>query len=163
MSGYWDFSDSAVSIINAASVRELGKTIKKDLDIRRFRGNLIVDDIPPWEELAWPGQRLRVSEVKFEVLQPAMRCPATSVNPQTGYRDLTVPEDMQEALDHLACGIYARVVKSGTIEKGDLVKTIGEGEFPLDDALRGGGPDYRLWPKPAMIEIAEGTAEKRNL
>lgn len=150
-SGYWDFSDSSLCIINARSVEEIGRATGEKLDIRRFRGNLVVGGLEAWTELDWPGRILRIGEARLEILRPAFRCPATSVNPVTGFRDLTIPDDMQENFGHLVCGVYARVVEGGSISSGEDVTVVGNAELDLAIATAGGGPDYRLWPKPAHI------------
>ncbi|MDA8109891.1 MAG: MOSC domain-containing protein [Betaproteobacteria bacterium] len=56
----------------------------------RFRSNIAVDGLRPWEEQAWIGRRLRIGDVSFRVVRPKTRCLATHANPQTGERDLPV-------------------------------------------------------------------------
>ena len=41
--GYWDFSDTGVSVINLATVREIARTAGRPIDPNRFRGNLYID------------------------------------------------------------------------------------------------------------------------
>ena len=50
------------------------------------------------------------------------RCAAVNVDPDTGARDLTIPQALMRRLGHNECGIYAEVIAGGTIEVGhDIV------------------------------------------
>lgn len=153
-SGYWDFTDSAVSILNLASVSALSDAMGMPLDPRRFRCNLLLDGLAPWEEFGWLGKRIAIGDAELEIIRPAQRCPATSVNPETAIRDLKVPDSLQDHFGHAFCGMYARVVKEGAISRGSTVEITGNGELPLAEASANGAPDYRLWPKTAeVIEV----------
>jgi len=126
----------------------------ENLDIRRLRGNLVVGDLPAWDEFSWLGKRIAIGEAELEVLRPAQRCPATSVNPQTGERDLKVPDAMNDHFGHAFCGMYAKVVKSGRISVGggfNSIRIVGDAKTPLAEAALPTAPDYRLWPKFAEI------------
>ncbi|MFZ1813992.1 MAG: MOSC domain-containing protein [Rhizobiaceae bacterium] len=151
LSGYWDFSDSAISLINARSVRAIGEAASTEIAPERFRGNLLIDDLPQWDEFAFPGKRLRLGEAELEAIRPAARCPATSVNPRTAIRDLRLPDTMMEKLGHNYCGIYVQVVKGGRIAPGDKLEVIGDASLPLDEACANGAPNYKLWPRWARI------------
>lgn len=157
LSGYWDFTDSAISIMNRASFEALAGAMGAELDIRRLRGNLIVDDLPAWEEFSWLGKRIRIGDAELEIFRPAQRCPATSVNPHTGERDLKVPDAMNEHFGHAFCGMYAKVVKSGNIKTDDKIEVIGNAETPLEEAALPAAPDYKLWPKMANISLHKPT------
>ena len=156
LSGYWDFTDSAVSLINLASVREMEKAAGLGVDPVRFRGNLLVDGLEPWEEFSFPGRRLQIGGAELEGIRPAARCPATSVNPATASRDLDIPAIMIKAFGHNYCGIYLRVVKPGTIKSGDRITIGGNAGLPLEEATSHGAPDYRLWPKFARVVAHDG-------
>ncbi|MEZ5870997.1 MAG: MOSC domain-containing protein [Nitratireductor sp.] len=151
LSGYWDFTDSAVSLINLASVREIEAATGVPVDPVRFRGNLLIEGLEPWEEFSFPGRRLQIGGAELEGIRPAARCPATSVNPATASRDLHIPAIMIKAFGHNYCGIYLRVVKPGAIQPGDPVLMGGTATLPLEEATSHGAPDYRLWPKFARI------------
>ena len=151
LSGYWDFTDSAISLINIESVRDASSAAGRPLDPRRFRGNLLVAGMPAWAEFELPGHRARLGEAELEFIRPAARCPATSVNPDTADRDTKTPEILQEAFGHNYCGIYARCVKGGTVRPGDRLDIIGPAMLALEEARSHGAPDYRLWPKSAEV------------
>lgn len=116
------FTDSRggfVSLINLASVADLGARVGRDLDPLRFRGNLYFGDWPAWTELDLVGRRLRLGGAEFEVLKRIERCAATNVDPKTGARDLDLPAALLRAFGHRDCGIYARIVAGGRVRPGD--------------------------------------------
>ncbi|MGB7285787.1 MAG: MOSC domain-containing protein, partial [Salaquimonas sp.] len=147
LSGYWDFNDSGISLMNSNSLKALSKAMGEELDIRRLRGNLIIEDLPAWEEFGLVGKRIKIGKAEFDILRPVKRCPATSVNPQTGIRDLKVPDGLMDHFGHAFCGIYAKAVNSGTIAKGDMIEIIGDAKTPLSEAANPADSDYKLWPK----------------
>ncbi|WP_075997237.1 MOSC domain-containing protein [Salaquimonas pukyongi] len=149
-SGFWDFTDSALSIINLASVDMLSKAMGVELDPRRFRGNLLIDGLAPWEEFSWLGKRISIGEAELEIIRPAQRCPATSVNPETALRDLKVPDCLQTHFGHAFLGMYAQVTKGGLIAPGESINISGAAHMPPDQAAAE-GPDYRLWPRMAEV------------
>jgi hypothetical protein len=58
------------------------------LDEARFRSNIVIEGVKPWEEHTWFGRRIRIGEVEFDVVKHKTRCLATHANPRTGERDL---------------------------------------------------------------------------
>jgi len=58
------------------------------------------------------------------VVKRIVRCAATNVDPQTGVRDLAIPETLQRSYGHGDCGIYAEVIAAGEIASGDQVSVI---------------------------------------
>jgi len=155
LSGYWDFDDSGISLMNANSLKAVADAMKETLDIRRLRGNLIVDGLPAWQEFSWVGQSVRIGAkgkgAEFDVLRPVQRCPATSVNPETGVRDIKVPDGLTEHFGHAFCGVYLKVTKPGVIRQTDPVEVIGKAKSSLQQAANPADTDYRLWPK--QIEV----------
>lgn len=117
------FMDSRIgflSIINRASVEAIAKLANRaSLDPLRFRGNLLVDGLAPWAEFDLVGQRLRIGEAELEVTKRIERCAATDVDPTAGIRDLRMVPLLEQHLAHHDCGIYARVIRAGTIRPGD--------------------------------------------
>ena len=117
------FTDSRrgfVSLINLASVRELENVVGSAVDPLRFRGNIHIEGLAPWAEFDLVGQVLTApSGVRLKVTKRIERCAATNVDPDTGIRDLEIPKSLMKAYGHFDCGIYAEVLDSGVIEKGD--------------------------------------------
>jgi len=116
------FSDAEqkyVSILNRASVHDLERVVHVPVDPVRFRGNLLLDGLEPWEEAGWIGRSLTVGGARLTVERPISRCAATNVDPATGVRDLNIPLALKRGYDHINCGVYARVDTSGPVAVGD--------------------------------------------
>jgi uncharacterized protein len=117
------FTDSRqgfVSIINLASVQAIEAMVGAPVNPLRFRANLYVDGWAPWAELDLLGQTLETdSGVALKVTARTERCAATNVDPDTGVRDLDIPNTMRRHLGHADCGVYARVLRGGRIQEGD--------------------------------------------
>ena len=115
------FSDSPepfVSLVSLASVRDLERVVGRPVDPMRFRANILIDGVPAWTELSWVGRRLVCGDAELRVEERTGRCAATNVDPATGVRNMTLPHAMSHAYGHQDCGLYARVVRGGTISKG---------------------------------------------
>jgi hypothetical protein len=129
--GEHSFSDVAkkvVSIINLASVAALEDLVGQPVDPLRFRANVYVTGWPAWAEFDLLGKTLAIGDARLSVVKRIVRCAATNVDPETGARDLNLPQTMMKALGHADCGIYAEVVTDGRIARGD---TIAESEPAL--------------------------------
>lgn len=121
-----DVSAKCLHIINLASVRDLERVAGRPVHPLRFRANVHIDGIPPWEELSWVGRTLHLGPVELRVLDRTGRCEATNVDPTTGVRDLAIPALLQRTRGHTDFGIYAKVAIAGSVSVGDAV-TIADG------------------------------------
>jgi uncharacterized protein YcbX len=122
------FSDVArkvVSIINLASVAAIEDMVGAPVNPLRFRGNVYVEGWPAWSELDLVGKDLRIGrDAKLKTVKRIVRCAATNVDPDTGLRDLEVPQALLRNLQHADCGIYAEVVSGGEIAEGDAIEVL---------------------------------------
>ncbi|MDH3740230.1 MAG: MOSC domain-containing protein [Hyphomicrobiales bacterium] len=162
--GNWDFTDTAVSIINLASVRELSRAAGMEVDPLRFRGNLLLEDLPAWAEFAMIGRRYRIGDAEIEVMRPARRCAATTVDPATADTAVNVPAILRKLTGHIYCGVYARVVRTGDIGENDALEDLGPWDGDPHDNLPGNVPDAQEWPR--FVRLAEpgtGTLTFQNL
>lgn len=123
------FSDVArkvVSIINLASLADLETILGAPVHPLRFRANLYVQGWPAWSELDFVGRDIAMGpRARVKVVKRITRCAATNVDPDTGIRDLAIPETLMRNFDHIDCGIYAEVIAGGEIVTGDEVKMQG--------------------------------------
>jgi uncharacterized protein YcbX len=118
------FSDVAakcVSLINLASVRELGRVIGRPVDPLRFRANVYVEGLAPWAEFGWRDKEMAIGPTRLEVFARIRRCEATNVDPSTAARDMAIPATLTRTWGHQDLGIYATVVSGGTVGVGDAV------------------------------------------
>jgi uncharacterized protein YcbX len=111
----------SVSIKSLASLRALSERMGRDLDPRRFRGNLWIDGFAPWEENGWEGREIAVGAARLRVVERVVRCAATETDPDTGRRDARVPAALHQATGAPEFGVYATVLGGGTIRVGDPV------------------------------------------
>lgn len=123
------FTDSKigfVSLINLASVRAIEDFVGAPVDPLRFRGNLLVEGLEPWAELAMSGAVLEApSGLRLRLTQRTQRCAATNVDPVSGVRDLDIPWTLDARLGHRDCGIYAEVIAGGALGEGEGLRVVG--------------------------------------
>lgn len=114
---------ASVSILNAASLRALSDAAGESIDARRFRGNLLVEGLEPWEEWGWLGRTVAVGGAELTVSAKIGRCRATEADPETGERRLDPVRLLREGWGHTDFGVYAVVATSGRAALGDRVST----------------------------------------
>lgn len=119
--GMSDANFASVSVLNRASLRALSQKLGRDLDPRRFRGNLWLEGLAPWEEFDLVGKRLRIGPAELDVIERIGRCRATEANPETGRRDAATLAALEDGWGHTAFGVYAMVRRGGRVAVGDPV------------------------------------------
>jgi len=122
------FSDVArkvLSIINLASVSALENAIGAPVNPLRFRANLYVEGWPAWREFDLLGKEIAIgASARLKIVKRIVRCAATEVDPDTGIRDLAVPDALLRAFGHNDCGIYGEVIAGGAISVGDRIAAV---------------------------------------
>src|SRR5882724_2789001 len=116
--GGHSFSDVAkkvVSIINLGSLRAIENMVGLPVHPLRFRANLYVEGWPAWREFDLLGETLAIGDSRLKVVKRINRCAAINVDPDTAARDLQIPQALMRRLGHSECGIYAEVIRGGTI------------------------------------------------
>jgi uncharacterized protein YcbX len=111
----------SVSIINLASVRDLGARMGREIDPMRFRANVYYDGGEPWEELTWIDREINLGEVRARAVLRTRRCAATNVDPVTGARDLGIPQALMKNFRHGDMGIYVELLGSGSLRPSDTL------------------------------------------
>ena len=106
------------SMMSLASLRALGEVMGEDLDPRRFRGNLWVDGLEPWQELELVGREIAFGPVVLKALEPIVRCVATAANPATGERDANPLVPLKRLHGEPLFGMLVEVVAGGRLEAG---------------------------------------------
>ena len=115
-----DVPDPWISIKSTASLKAFSALAGQDLSPHRFRGNLWIDGLAPWDEKKWVGKTVQIEDVKLAVREEITRCKATMANPDTGKRDVDTLQLLDE-LGHQEFGVYAEVIEGGEISLGDAV------------------------------------------
>ena len=124
------FDEYPVSLLSQASIEHLGNMAQNGskVEYRRFRPNLLLDGCDAHEEDTWLGKEVMIgSDLRLRVEKLDPRCAITTLNPDTGERDLDTPRLIlgyrSEVSGSGACfGIYAAVVTPGAVSVGDEVR-----------------------------------------
>lgn len=117
-----DVAPKCVHLVNRQSLTALEGMLGAPVDARRFRPNLVLDGLEPWQELDLVGKKLRTGGITLEVFKRTERCAATNVDPETGERDMKIPSFLSKTLGHTDFGVYARIVDGGRLHVGDTLE-----------------------------------------
>lgn len=121
--GMTDSDFASVTLCNMSSHRAVEQKMGRALSIHRWRGNIWMDGLSPWEEFDWIDREVQIGSAVFKVRERTTRCAATTANPDSGIRDA----DTLAALDswgHRDFSVRAEVVRSGEIALGDIVRAL---------------------------------------
>ncbi len=119
-----DLEHAHISIGSEASRRALSELAGHELEHIRFRMNLWLEGLAPWEDLTLIGREIEIGDARLKIVEPDARCNATAASPVTGTRDVAVPALLQEHLGHTDFGVYAQVVKGGAVRVGDEARLV---------------------------------------
>ena len=123
------FDEGAVSVINLATIAGIGREAGLDLDRRRFRANILVESErgEPFLEDGWVGGTLVFGDgdprPAVSVTMCDERCAMVNIDPETAERDARVMKAVVRLNKNYA-GVYATVVRTGTIRVGDRVNLV---------------------------------------
>lgn len=116
------FDIAPLSVISTATVAALGALLGAELDVRRFRPNLVVEPAQgePFPEDGWVGSVLGLGSARMRIDQRDKRCVLVNVDPETSERDPAVLRTIAQRRD--AClGVYGSTVTPGRVAVGDPV------------------------------------------
>ena len=80
-------------------MNDLNNRLGYEIEHTRFRSNIIIEGINPWEELDWIGKNIEINGLFFKVEKPVNRCLAINCNPVSGIRDKNVLKSMLDIQD----------------------------------------------------------------
>lgn len=116
------FDTFPLSLITTSTVRDLGALLGVDLDVRRFRPNLVVEAFgaAAFPEDDWVGRTLTVGTTRLRIDKRDQRCVVVNVDPVTGRRDPAVLRAI--ATHRESClGVYGSTMEPGHVAVGDPV------------------------------------------
>jgi len=116
-----DFINS-VSLLNIQSINDFQKKIDKKVEISRFRGNICIDGVKPWEEQGWVGKIVKINNVSFKVEKKIPRCVAINLKPQTDDNSLNLLQALKKTYNHFDMGIYLTALDNGKVEVGNKIE-----------------------------------------
>lgn len=118
------FDCMPLSLITSATLSKLEQAAGRALDVRRFRPNVLVEEIDGVSEEAWAGSVLtfgdRDDAARIQANYPTERCVMINLDPHSAESDPRVLKAVTRKNNALA-GIYAAVSRPGTIRVGDAV------------------------------------------
>lgn len=116
------FDTMPLSLITTRSVESIGALLGADLDVRRFRPNLVIEAFgaAAFPEDEWVGRVLTVGTTSVRVDAHDKRCVVVNVDPVTGRRDPAVLRAIATHRDSLL-GVYGSTVRPGRVAVGDPV------------------------------------------
>ena len=120
--GMTDTDFPSISLNNQVSLRALSQHMGQDLAMARFRGNIWVDGLAPFEEHDWVGKTIRIGGAVFKGIEPIGRCKATHANPATGKRDADTLDALERYYGHTDFGLFMEVVEPGSVSLGDALE-----------------------------------------
>ena len=118
------FDDGPVHLVTTSSLATLARHHGQQVDVRRFRPNLLLDtsDADGFVEQGWLGRRVAVGDaVMLEVVAPMPRC----VMVTQAQRDLPPDDGLLRRVTDVAgmnLGVLAEVVATGRVAVGDAVR-----------------------------------------
>ena len=123
------FDDGTVSVIGQTTIAGIGREAGLELDRRRFRANIVVESesSAPFHEDEWVGQTLVFGDAEdgpaVKVTQRDLRCMMLNLDPDTAVQDGRAMKAVVRLNNNYA-GVYAAVVRTGTIRVGDRLSAI---------------------------------------
>ena len=114
------FDEAPVSIISLETILEMGREAGRDLDVRRFRPNIVVEtnSLEPFAEDSWVGKSVCFgAEADGPAVSIAMRderCVMINLDPETAEKDTSMTK-AAVALNGNHAGVYAMVVCPGEL------------------------------------------------
>jgi uncharacterized protein YcbX len=113
-----NFDDSPVLVVNLATVAAFELSAGVEIDRRRFRANIYVEDLEPEEELHWLGRGIRAGGAELEVVSRCERCVVITRDPDTTQASPELLRVLTEMSD-TCMGVYCRVTQGGMVATGD--------------------------------------------
>ena len=113
-----DFINS-VSLLNLKSISDFENKISEKIEISRFRGNICVDGVKPWEEREWVGKIIKINNVSFKVEKNIPRCVAINLKPKTDDNSLNLLKSLKKIYNHFDMGIYLTPLNDGKLNISD--------------------------------------------
>lgn len=116
------FDTFPLSLITTQSIARLGEMVGADLDVQRFRPNILVEtlDASPFAEDAWVGSTIHIGSMRMRIDKRDGRCVVITIDPETAARNPAILRAV--AQDRQGClGVYGSVATPGRIAVNDPV------------------------------------------
>ena len=118
------FDASPISLLSRESASGVAALVGTELDVRRFRANVVLEASGAFPEDEWVGATLEIGSARIRVDRRDRRCVVANVDPESTQRDPSVLRAI--ARERQTClGVYGSTVSPGRIEPGDAVRVCG--------------------------------------
>ena len=119
-SDVFDHAEPGLSLIGLATIADLERIAGRPVDPLRFRANVYLSGRPrPGPSSTGSARNSPSARAALRVIERIARCAAVNVDPATGVRDMTIPQDLQRVFGHADCGVLAVITNSGEVALGD--------------------------------------------
>jgi len=128
------FDEACISVISLATVDGVGRESGRELDLRRFRPNVVIEtnNTEPFTEDQWVGRTLMFGEgnsgadpiATIGITMKDERCVMVNLDPDTAEKDSEVMKTIVRLNGNYA-GVYGTVVGVGELRVGQVVR-LGE-------------------------------------
>lgn len=120
------FDEACISIIGLGTVHGIQRESGRDVDLRRFRPNVVIEtkSAEPFEEDSWVGRTLMFGEgdsnAAVKITLRDERCVMVNLDPDTVEQ---APEVMKTIvrMNENCAGVYGTVVRAGELRVGQVV------------------------------------------
>jgi hypothetical protein len=124
------FDEACISVISLGTVECIGRESGRDVDLRRFRPNVVIEtnSAEPFEENKWVGRTLMFGDgnsgaapmAAIGVTMKDERCVMVNLDPDTVEKDFEVMKTVVRMNENYA-GVYGTVVMAGELRVGQVV------------------------------------------
>jgi uncharacterized protein YcbX len=124
------FDEADLSLISLGTLHCLQRESGRDLDLRRFRPNVVIetDRADPFEEDRWLGRSLLFGDGNggsaLRVTMRDERCVMINFDPDTAQRDSEVMKTVVR-LNEKCAGVYGTIIQAGELHVGQVVTLEG--------------------------------------
>jgi uncharacterized protein len=120
------YDEAPLSLISTSTLTALERASGRELDVRRFRPNIVVEAASgePFAEDSWIGHVIafgsRAPAAAMSVSRRDLRCHMINLDPETAAPDLRILRAVSQSHDAYA-GVYGSTFKTGTVRVGDEI------------------------------------------
>ena len=116
------FDTFPISLISTQTIAGLGEMVGAELDVRRFRPNIVVEAAAEtaFVEDDWVGRELRLGGLRMRIDKRDGRCVVINIDPRSTRRNAAVLRAVTRNREGYL-GVYGSTVQPGRVTVGDTI------------------------------------------